>query len=153
MTLSILVLSTLGFAAGAFAGSASSSWDRFAEWGTGSGHRCSAHQARVYTPPAVTNAYGGVRYRAGTPCEDANAPSGYIGVREYLQRADGTVCASRGWEYNEGPANEIGVGTSQGSGNCARWSSLRAAAQGRVYRGSTGQYVTASSYIFSPYQN
>lgn len=147
------LLGVFGFAAGAWAGSAESPWDRFAEWGTGSGHRCAAHSAAVYTPPSVINAYGQIRYRGGDPCADMNAPSGYIGVREFLQRADGTICASRTWEYNDGPASAIYVPTNQGKGSCASWSSLRAAAMGRVYRASTAQYITASSYIYSPYAN
>lgn len=153
IALATALVAVVGFATGAYAGSASSSWDRFAEWGSGSGHRCAAHSAAVYTPPSVINAYGQIRYRANDPCEDANAPSGYIGVREFLQRGDGTVCATRTWEYNDGPATEIDVPTNQGKGSCSSWSSLRAAALGRVYRASTGQYITASSYIYSPYAN
>ncbi len=137
----------------AWAGSASSATERFADWGSGSGRRCATQQSAVYTPPSVINAYGIVRYKTGDPCELSNAPSGYIGVREYLQRPDGTICASRTWDYNSGPVSELWVPTNQGQGSCNSWSSLRAAAMARVYKPSTGQYVTADAYVISPYQS
>lgn len=57
----------------------------------GANHRCAAHRAEmVYSDPGL-GAYGWIRKRAGTPCEPNQVPAGHLGVREVMQRGDGTI--------------------------------------------------------------
>ena len=153
LALCAMVLSAIGFQAGsAFAGTANSSWDRFATFGgSGAGQRCAAHAATVVTPPGVINAYGKVRWSEGDPCDSANAPGGFIGVREWLQRGDGTICAVRTWTYNGQPAHQIDVSTGLGAGTCETWNSLRSRAQGKAWKVHDQEYVVADDVVISPY--
>lgn len=138
----------------AVAGSASSGWDRFADWGSGTSRHCGAQQATVDTPPSAVNAYGSVRHRTGSGCGIAtNVASGYLGVAEVLERADGKICASRAYSYNTSSASQISVPTNQGEGACASWTSLRAWAYGRLYRQSVGAYIDSAAGVSSPFQS
>lgn len=152
--MALMLLIVVGTATGAYAGSASSGWDRFASWGNGGNQHCGGYQASVYTPPSVLNAYGSVRHRIGDPCDNNdNAPAGWLGVKEYLQNGNGVVCVSAGWEYNSSSAFLISRNTGGTNGTCDNWQTVRGVALGRLWNDNQNQYETANSWIHSPYQN
>lgn len=92
--------------------------------------------------------YGKVRNRKGTPCENSSVAAGYLGVRVYVSRGDGTICGNKPFTYNPTRTAEFEAGILAG---CPDAASRRAVAWGRIWQFNQQQYIEADTYAITPY--
>ncbi len=139
--IAIAISAVIGLGTGvAVAQTDSTGWVNYSNWTFDGANRCADGMARVYTlsspSPYSPEGVGYTRYRAGSPCSEKELPTGYLGVKVFLARGDGTICGQKDWVYNSYPTGDMGVAVTP---NCS-FSYLRAVDQSRVYRGNIGDW-------------
>lgn len=147
----------VGIAASAFAASGESAWYRFAAWDYDGVHHCAGQRAAVQSPynpydvaePGSYSWSGGVRARRGSDCAPDSVPAGWLGVRSYVVRQDGTMCGNADWAYNPAEQDTFWSGSWSGGGCPATY--LRTFVRGAIYRPHWGNYFAASVWTSTPW--
>lgn len=125
----VVVGLAIGAAGGAYAATANSSWQTYAQVGV----VCGQQKAAINTPPNGLYASGFSRTLNSNCGSFTDQPSGCIGAMAWMLNGAGKLCKLTNWNYNTYSTFSWGVDTSSGTGDCANPSSIQSIGFGRFY--------------------